>query len=143
MSFPQLGNIDKRIYDTVIQKASSNLRASQTMPWIRVTSCLDTFLTLESTKNHESFSQKYGNTQKSGRLGISGDVDGNKSIYSDDTGNDRGLRPSPSIDSISISQGNEGLSKKSSFTIICYSLGQAEKIMEYFLEPGNMVLVEW
>ena len=66
MSFPQLGNIDKRIYDTVIQKASSNLRASLTMPWIRVTSCLDTFLTLESTKNHESFSQKYGNTGKSG-----------------------------------------------------------------------------
>ena len=143
MSFPQLGNIDKRIYDTVIQKASSNLRASQTMPWIRVTSCLDTFLTLESTTNHESFSQKYGNTLKSGRLGISGNVDGNKDIYSDDTGNDRGLRPSPSIGSISISQGNEGLSKKSSFTIICYSLGQAEKIMEYFLEPGNMVLVEW
>lgn len=138
MGFPQLGNIDKRIVDTINSKAGKNLRASQIMPWIRVTSCLGDFLSLQSSKESESFAQRYGNTGRSGRLGT--DKKG-KSVYADE--GDRGLRPSPTIDSISISQGNEGLSKKSSFTIICYSLGQCEKIMEFFLEPGNMVLVEW
>lgn len=142
MGFPQLSNIDKRLYQTIKAKAGNNLRVSKTMPWIRVISCLGNFLSIESSKETETFAQKYGNTESSGRLGI--EYPGGKaiSIYAD-RHNDRGLRPSPSIDSISVSQGNEGLSKKSSFTITCYSLGQCEKIMEYFLEPGKMVLVEW
>ena len=138
MGFPQLGNIDLRIYNTITKKAGNNLRASQTMPWIRVTSCLGDFLSMESAPPSDSFAERYGNTQRSGRIGI--DNEGNN-VYADEDA--RGLRPSPTIDSISISQGNEGLSKKSSFTIICYTLGQCEKIMEFFLEPGNMVLVEW
>ena len=138
MGFPQLANIDKRILDTINAKAGKNLRASKTMPWIRVTSCLGDFLSLQSSKESESFAQRYGDTSKSGRIGTNKK---GESVYADIS--DRGLRPSPTIDSISISQGNEGLSKKSSFTIICYSLGQCEKIMEFFLEPGNMVLVEW
>jgi hypothetical protein len=143
MGFPQLGNIDSRLYSTMKQKAGNNLKATQTMPWIRVISCLNNFLSIESSKEAESFAQKYGNTGKSGRLGLEYPTSSQpKSLYSNPH-TDRGLRPSPSIDSISISQGNEGLSKKSSFTIICYSLGQCERIMEYFLEPGHMVLVEW
>ena len=138
MGFPQLSNIQDKVIDTIKSKAGDNLRVSGTMPWIRVISCLDGFLSIESSKDHETFAQKYGDTSKSGRIGV--DASG-KDVTAVD--NDRGLRPSPSIDSITISNGNEGLSKKSSFTIIAYSLGQCEKIMEYFLEPGNMVLVEW
>lgn len=138
MGFPQLGNIDQAILDTINSKAGNNLRASQTMPWMRVISCLGGFLAIESAPVNDSFATRYGNTQKSGRIGV--DAAGN-SVFADE--DSRGLRPSPTIDSISISQGNEGLSKKSSFTVICYTLGQCEKIMEYFLEPGNMVLVEW
>ena len=138
MGFPQLGNIDKRIYTTIQEKASSNLRASKTMPWIRVTSCLGGFLTLESSPANDSFAQRYGNTKRSGRVGVNA---AGESVYADEES--RGLRPSPTIDNVSISQGNEGLSKKSSFTIICYTLGQCETIMEYFCEPANMVLVEW
>jgi len=141
MSFPQLGNIDKRIFDTIQQKASSNVRASQAMPWIRVTSCLDNFLTMESSQQNDSFATRYGDTGKSGRIGIEYPGGQAKSKYAED--DSRGLRPSPIINSVSISQGNEGLSKKSSFTIICYSSGQATEILKYFLEPGNMVLVEW
>ena len=140
MGFPQLGNIDKRIYDTINAKAGKNLRASQTMPWIRVTSCLGNFLSMQSSKSSETFVDRYGDTGKSGRVGIEYPGGKPKSLH---VKPDRGLRPSPTIDSISISQGNEGLSKKSSFTITCYSLAQCEKVMEYFLEPGNMVLVEW
>ena len=138
MGFPQLGNIDQAILDTINAKAGNNLRASQTMPWIRVISCLGKFLSIETTPANDSFAQRYGNTQRSGRVGVNA---AGESVYADE--DSRGLRPSPTIDSISISQGNEGLSKKSSFTIICYTLGQCETIMKYFLEPGNMVLVEW
>ena len=138
MAFPQLGNIDKRIYNTIQDKRSSNVRASEAMPWIRVTSCLGDFLTLESAPASDSFAARYGNTQKSGRIGVNKN---GEYVYADE--DSRGLRPSPTIDNVSISQGNEGLSKKSSFTIICYTLGQCETIMEYFCEPANMVLVEW
>lgn len=141
MGFPQLGNIDKRIYTTINAKGGKNLRASQTMPWIRVTSCLGNFLSIQSSKESETFADRYGDTSKSGRVGMEYPGGKAQSLFADE--GDRGLRPSPTIDTISISQGNEGLSKKSSFTIICYSLGQCEKIMEFFLEPGNMVLVEW
>ncbi len=138
MSFPQLGNIDKRIFDTIQGKASSNVRASQAMPWIRATSCLGNFLTMESSPSSDSFATRYGDTGKSGRIGV--DAGGNDVFAENDS---RGLRPSPITNSVSISQGNEGLSKKSSFTIICYSSGQATEVLKYFLEPGNMVLVEW
>ena len=78
MGFPQLSNIDSRIINTIKQKAGNNLKASQTMPWIRVISCLDNFLVIESSKETESFSQKYGNTSKSGRIGVDAN---NKDVY--------------------------------------------------------------
>ena len=64
MGFPQLANIDKRILDTINAKAGKNLRASKTMPWIRVTSCLGDFLSLQSSKESESFAQRYGDTRR-------------------------------------------------------------------------------
>ena len=138
MGFPQLANIDENIVKTIKSKTGNNVKASKVMPWIRLISSLDNFLILESIGTAVSFAQQYGNTTKSGRVGV--DKDG-KSIFTE--GTSRGFRPSPTISSISISQGNEGLSKKSSFQIIAYSLEQAEMIMEYFIEPGNHVLVEW
>jgi len=75
MGFPQLGNIDQVILDTIKSKAGNNLRASQTMPWIRVTSCLGNFLSMESAPPSDSFAERYGNTQRSGRIGI--DNEGN------------------------------------------------------------------
>lgn len=137
MGFPQLANIDETIVTAIKAKVKSNVTTSKVMPWIRVVSCLGKFLVLESSREAVSFTQQYGNTGKSGRVGT--DFEGT-SIYAED---DRGFRPSPTISAINISQGNEGLSKKTSFTIICYSLGQAELVMEYFMEPGNHVLVEW
>lgn len=138
MGFPQLSNIAKNFVDTINSKAGNNVRASQIMPWIRVTSTLGDFLSMESSKETETFAQRYGNSERSGRVGT--DRNGN-SVFAQ--GDNRGYRPSPTINEISVTQGNEGLSKKISFTIVCYSLGQAELIMQYFLEPGNMVLVEW
>lgn len=138
MAFPQLSNIAKEFVDTINSRAGNNVKASSIMPWVRITSTLGDFLSIESSRDTETFAQRYGNTERSGRIGINKNKD---SVYEED--DSRGFRPSPTINDISISQGNEGLSKKTSFTIIAYSIGQAERLMEYFLEPGNMCLVEW
>lgn len=137
MGFPQLSNIAKNFVDTINSRAGNNIKVSGIMPWIRVTSTLGDYLSLESSTNTQTFAQKYGNAERSGRVGL------NKRGESVFVEPDRAYRPSPTISDITISQGNEGLSKKTSFVIVAYSLGQAELIMEHFLEPGNMVLVEW
>ena len=67
MGFPQFANIDNRIYKTMVNRAGNNKEMSELQPWIRVTSTLHKFLTLESIKNVESFTERYGDTQKSGR----------------------------------------------------------------------------
>ena len=145
MGFPQFGNIDSTYLDTinsrVDKKTGGNVKVSYYMPWIRVTSCLSGFLTLESSRESTSFAQQYGYGDKSGRVGFSTDkANKTQSVFAP---GDRKFRPSPTIDSVSVSNGNEGLSKKTSFEITCYSLGQTELIMEHFCEPGNMVFVEW
>ena len=137
MGFPQFANIDGRIYKTMVNRAGNNKSMSELQPWIRVTSTLHEFLTLESIKNVESFSEKYGDTQKSGRVGV------NKNGASIYAGNERAFRPSPTISALDISQGNEGLSKKASFTITAYTKGQAELIINYFMEPGVHCLIEF
>jgi len=137
MGFPQLSNIAKEFYDTIISRGGNNELASSLIPWIRVTSTLGDYLSLESITGTQAFNQKYGESTKSGRLGID---KFNKDIIVEP---DRGFRPSPTISEVSVNQGNEGLSKKITFTITAYSLGQAEILMEYFLEPANMCLVEW
>jgi len=145
MGFPQLANIDKRIFDTISSRTGNNVGMSQKQPWVKVTSTLGNFLSLESIRGTETFAQRYGDTNKSGRVGV--DKEGN-SIYGTADGGfyqqtKRGFRPSPTIDSISISQGNEGLSKKVSFTINAYTKDQANTVISYFLEPGVHCLVEW
>jgi hypothetical protein len=137
MGFPQFANIDSRIYNTMVNRAGNNKEMSELQPWIRVTSTLHEFLTLESIKNVESFSERYGDTQKSGRVGV------NKNGASIYAGNERAFRPSPTISALNISQGNEGLSKKASFTITAYTKGQAELIINYFMEPGVHCLIEF
>ena len=62
MGFPQFANIDKRLFKTMLERAGNNKEMSTYQPWIRVTSTLHNFLTLESIKNTESFTEKYGNT---------------------------------------------------------------------------------
>lgn len=55
----------------------------------------------------------------------------------------RYYRPRPSIESISIKNGTRGLSRQAELQIKCYSLDQLEVISKFFLEPGNVVFMEW
>lgn len=137
MGFPQLSNISKEFYDTIKSRGGNNQLASSLIPWIRITSTLGDYLSLESSTGTQTFSQKYGDSTKSGRLGVNKK---GEDVFSEP---DRGYRPSPTISDLTITQGNEGLSKKIGFTIVAYSIGQAEILMEFFLEPNNMCLIEW
>jgi len=148
--FPQRANLNENIYKTILSRAGNNKKVSEKLPWIKVTSCLHEFLSLESTPMNDSFASRYGGKKdgRSGRIGINqkgdpvypekiNDIDGNE------IGIDRSFRSSPIIESVVISQGKEGLSKKTNFTIKAFTLAQADALVQYFLEPGGNVLVEW
>lgn len=152
-TFPNLSKIPSNISKTLKSRAGKNITASNLMCWLRVASAVGEGLVLESFQNKkdpensenpqknwstDSFSTRYGNGSKSGRVGTKFNGD---SVYA--KGNDRAYRPSPVIESLSVQNGQQGLSRKCTFTIKCFTLGQAEKISEHFLEPGYTVLVEF
>lgn len=163
-TFPNLSKIPKNVSDTIKSRAGKNITASSLLCWVRLISAAGVNgsgeqskggLVLESFQNKkepenssdenvekqwstDNFSTRYGNGTKSGRVGTNFQGD---SVYAD--GNDRAYRPSPVVEDLSIQNGNKGLSRKATFTIKCFSLGQVEKISEHFLEPGYTVLVEF
>lgn len=154
--FPNLSKIPDNVSKTIKSRAGKNVLSSTLMPWIRVIGSgglvIESFQSkykpdgantddnVAPKKNFstEGFGTRYGNNSKSGRVGT--DFNGN-SVYAES--NDRGFRPSPTIDGLTVENGQSGLSRKCKFTIKCYSLGQAEKVSEFFLEPGYTCLVEF
>ena len=151
--FPNLSRIPENISKSLRERAGKNVSVSNLMAWVRVASAVSEGLVLESFQNKkdpensenpekqwstDNFSTRYGNGSRSGRVGtkFSGD-----SVYAD--GNDRAYRPSPVIESLSVQNGQQGLSRKCTFTIKCFSLGQVEKVSQHFLEPGYTVLIEF
>lgn len=164
--FPQLGNISESVQKVLNDRAGNNLAVSKLMSWIRVSSA-GTFgnkfrsklvltesgnfnvvptklipkskgLILESLPTGSSFTNLYGKSGQSGRIGVN--FDGG-SVFA--AGTDRSNRPSPTINSLSVENGAQGLSKKATFEIKCFTLKQADEIAKHFLEPGFVVLVEF
>jgi len=146
--FPQRANLNESITKTILSRAGNNTMMSEKVPWIRVTSCRNEFLTLESTPMTDSFGERYGRSGRSGKIGVNKNGD---DVYADELndadgnliGSDRSFRPSPTIESVDVTQGNEGLSKKTNFTIKCFTMAQVEALLQYFLEPATNILVEW
>lgn len=137
-TFPQLSNIDSTTRGVIESRAGKNVTASTLIPWMRILSAVGSGLVIESIPKNDSFSQRYGSSSRAGRVGI--DFSG-KDYFEDESV--RGYRPSPTISSLSIENGAQGLSRKTTFTIVCYTIGQAEIVTKHFLEPGYTVLVEW
>jgi len=136
MLFPHLTNFHPKLKETILNRAGNNTLVSSYMPWMRLTASAG--LIIESLPQGDSFFTRYGNMEKSGRVGT--DLNGG-SIYAD--GEDRAFRPSPIVESLSVTFGAGGLTRKCEFEIKCFTLPQAEKVMEYFIEPGYTVLVEY
>ena len=136
-TFPNLSKIPSNISKTLKSRAGKNITASNLMCWLRVASAVGGGLSLESFQNKkdpensenpeknwstDSFSTRYGNGSKSGRVGT--DFDGN-SVYAD--GNDRAYRPSPVIESLSVQNGQQGLSRNCTFTIKLFYIRSSRK----------------
>ena len=137
--FPNLSNIDSVISKTIKDRAGDNLAVSSLLPWFRSVSLVGGGLIIESTTSDDSMSTRYGTNGSSGRVGKR--ADNKTSVYAQ---NDvRSNRPSPTIASVSIQNGSEGLTRKCKFNITCYTKGQAQKMIQHFLEPGYYVLIEW
>ena len=138
MLFPNLSNFEPEIETLLLSRAGNNQKVSSMQSWIRLTCASSKGLVIESTPGSESFATRYGDTTKSGAIGrgLFG-----LPVYAD--GEDRGFRPSPTIESLSISFGAGGLNRKCTFDIKAYTLKQAEKLSKYFLEPGFTVVVEF
>jgi hypothetical protein len=155
--FPNLSNIEPSIAKTIQSKANATLYNSGKLPWFRLVT-LDgppkhsgegRGLVIDSLNSNESFSSRYGSVTTSGIVGytnkyepvragtISSNPDDNLSYET------RGFRPSPTIENLKIENGTEGLTRKVSFTIKCYTLAQAEVVGRHYLDPGSYVLVEY
>ena len=135
--FPNFSAISPQMAETIRSRAGENVEMSKKMAWIRVSSAVNKGLILETLPVNPSFAASYGDTTKSGRIGINFE---NKAVFVD---NDRAYRPSPTIDGIEVDGGNMGLSRKAKFSITCYTLKQADILSQYFLEPGYVVLLEF
>ena len=138
MSFPQFKVIDSNIIDTMESRSGeNNIGNSGMVPWIRLASGVGNGLVLESVNTKNTFNTEYGGDSKSGKIGR--DFDDNP-VYAKD---DRSLRPSPTIDGITVENGSNGLSRKAKFSIKCHTLKQSNLLSQYFYEPGNVVYVEY
>ena len=135
--FPQLGIPSGDVIKAMNDRANSNVLTSKLMAWMRVSSALTTKLSnglsIETIPKDATFDTTYGDgiSDRSGRIGVAFNGD---SVYAL---NDRTLRPSPTIESLSLTNNARGLSRKASFSITCYTLAQAEALSPYFLEPGG------
>ena len=138
MNFPQYSNIEPQIQTSIREKVSNKVKLSSLMPWIRITSAVRNGLIIASNYNGDSFTARYGDGNVSG--GIGRDFDG-KVVYAEYE--KRQFRPSPIIQNLDVKNGAQGLSRKATFTVKCFTLRQAERVAESFLEPRFFVLIEF
>jgi hypothetical protein len=138
MGLPQYSNIENTIQSTIKSRIGQNLKVSQLSPWLRISSAVAGGLVIESNISSDSFSTRYGSATSAGAIGRK--FDG--SLVVEDS-SDRGFRPSPVIEGLSVKNGAQGLTRKCSFVIKCFSVGQMEKVSQYFLEPRYFALIEW
>lgn len=138
MNFPQYSNIEPQIQTSIREKVSNRNKLNSLMPWIRITSAVRNGLIIASNYNGDSFTARYGDGNVSG--GIGRDFDG-KVVYAEYE--KRQFRPSPIIQNLDVKNGAQGLSRKATFTVKCFTLRQAERVAESFLEPRFFVLIEF
>lgn len=139
-AFPQFGNVYDTVQKTIKSRAGNNIKASELKPWIRVSSGYGDGLVLASNLKNDTFYNRYGDSTSGGRIG--NNFTGTPVVGTLNAFN-RGLRPSPVIESINIKNGSEGLSRKLTFQIKCFTLPQLDTLTQYFLEPRFYLLMEW
>ena len=148
--FGQYANVYSSVQQTIYSRTrpgnnkygpGSTELVSGLKPWIRISSAVHNGLIVGTGISLDaSFDNLYGNDKTSGKIG--NDFSGN-SVTETSTVFARGYRPSPVIETIGIENGSEGLTRKLTFQIKCFSLPQLDTITKYFLEPRFYLLAEW
>ena len=154
-SFPYLSKLEPDLEELLLNRAGnnkpvlSNLSAldsksgvSGLSTWIRLTSSATEFaestggLVMDSVTPFNTFGNKYGNKTEPGIIGY--ELDLKTPVRIDGEG--RGLRPSPVVSSLSVSDNRY---RDFTFSITAFTTEQLEKLTEYFMEPGFHILCEW
>ena len=142
-TFPNFSNVKTYIKGELDKRVDNPNYLSSLNPWIRVSSGVGDGLVLMSNPDIKLLSGAgddasiYGNDKLSGVIGKNW---GGGAVYAS---SGQGYRPSPTIESLEISEGKGGLSREASFTIKCYTEEQMQKTAEYFIEPGYTIFLEW
>ena len=137
MLFPFNSYFDPKIKELIQSRAGNNAQVSSLQAWMRVSSSSGLVLESIPADGDNSFTLRYGDTTKSGRIGT------NFAGVPQFVEGDRAFRPSPVIESMGVDFGDGGLTRKATFQIKCFTLKQAEELSKYFLETGYTVLVEY
>jgi hypothetical protein len=143
--FPNFTQVPPHVNARISERIGNPKKVSSLNSWIRVSSANGTGLMLYSNPNISTFKKAgdnnmasiYGNGKVSGILGT--DWSGG-AVYANEG---QGFKPSPIISSIEVDEGAGDLSRKASFSITAFTKEQMEKLLEYFLEPGYTVFLEW
>lgn len=137
--FPRYRPIQQFVIDELNLKKNL-VYTSRLNAWIRVTANAGAGLVLQSNPDIPIVGSNgiYGNSSSPGIVGLNwnGDVVNVQ-------GDDRGLRPSPTISGLSIKNGTSGLTRECNFSIEAYTPGQVDIIQLYFGQPGFTSMVEF
>jgi len=140
-AFPHFSNISEYVQTELKKRKGNNSYLSKRNVWIRVASAVNLGCQILSNPNFQLFGNApsiYGFSNLSGTIGK--EWNSKKSIVVTDV---MGFRPKPNITSLEIDEGAGNLSRKASFTIICYTKNQLDEVCKYFLEPGFTIFLEW
>ena len=147
-TFPQLSNIDPKIYTNLTSGTKAGMRASTRVCWIRVFSGAKSGasegLIISSNMNYGTF--KSSTTSNGGFVygdSVSGGTIGNNWNGASLTTSGGPLRPSPGITGLQIKEGKDQISRECTLSLQCHSLEQMEQIQKYFLEPGYSLCIEY
>ena len=137
--FPNYRPVPQYVVDELNLKKKA-VYTSRLNSWIRLIGNSGNGLVLQSNPNLPIFGSQsvYGNSEKPGTIGL--DWEGNVVTVQEE---DRGYRPSPIVEGLTMKDNNYGISREANFTIKCFSKGQVGEIQKYFGEPGHTVLVEY
>ena len=120
MAFPFLKSLDAYI-DTELNTRKDPLKASELVPWIKITSNL--------ADGYELGSSSYP------------DLFGASGMYHSDSATR--FRPKPIITDFSVDFASRGTLRRATFVITCYTVDDLSKLQEYFLEPGISCFIQW
>jgi hypothetical protein len=143
-AFPNFTQVPDYVTSRISERLGNPIKVSSLNSWIKVSSAAGTGLSLLSNPDHSLFraaggneASIYGDSKTSGVIGTTWN---GAAVYAN-VG--QGFKPSPVITSIEVDEGEGDLSRKASFSITAFTKEQMEKLIEYFLEPGFSVFLEW